>query len=75
MPARLAHVAKAYVGDKVPLIVDDCVQITGGMGVTWEHDIHMYNRRAVVGRATHGTPEEHRDWLYDFLDSTVGDAG
>ena len=71
---RLAHVAKSYVGDKTSRIVDDCVQITGGIGVTWEHDIHMYNRRAVLDRALYGSPEEHKDELYTLLDSTLGAA-
>ena len=64
---RLASVAKAYVGDRAPRVVDECVQITGGIGVTWEHDIHMYNRRAVVDRAVFGSPEEHREHLFDLL--------
>ena len=58
--ARLASVAKAYVGTHCLDIVDDCVQITGGIGVTWEHDIHLYNRRAAVDRrfsARRGTPQ------------------
>ena len=33
----------------------------GGIGVTWEHDIHLYLRRATVNRATYGTPSEHRE--------------
>ena len=61
--ARLAHIAKAYVGEHCLDIVDDCVQITGGIGVTWEHDIHLYNRRATVDRAVYGSPEEHKQWL------------
>jgi alkylation response protein AidB-like acyl-CoA dehydrogenase len=65
--ARLAHVAKAYVGEHCLDIVDDCVQITGGIGVTWEHDIHMYNRRAAVDRALYGTPEEHKECLVALL--------
>jgi alkylation response protein AidB-like acyl-CoA dehydrogenase len=64
---RLASVAKAYVGAACLDIVDDCVQITGGIGVTWEHDIHLYNRRAVVDRAVFGTPEEHREKILGFL--------
>ncbi len=59
----LASVAKAYVGDTCLDVVDDCVQITGGIGVTWEHDIHLYNRRALVDRAVYGTPEEHKEKL------------
>jgi alkylation response protein AidB-like acyl-CoA dehydrogenase len=56
----LASVAKAYVGEHAPDIVDDCVQITGGIAVTWEHDIHLYSRRAIVDRAVYGSPEEHK---------------
>ncbi|HEX9506676.1 MAG TPA: acyl-CoA dehydrogenase, partial [Acidimicrobiia bacterium] len=66
--ATLASVAKAYVGEHCVDIVDDCVQITGGIGVTWEHDIHLYNRRAAVDRAVYGTPEEHKERLYAFLE-------
>jgi alkylation response protein AidB-like acyl-CoA dehydrogenase len=59
----LASVAKAYVGEACLDVVDDCVQITGGIGVTWEHDIHMFNRRAAVDRAVLGTPEEHKQQI------------
>jgi len=65
--SRLASVAKAYIGEYCLDIVDDCVQITGGIGVTWEHDIHLYNRRAVVDRAVYGSPEEHKARLYSLL--------
>jgi alkylation response protein AidB-like acyl-CoA dehydrogenase len=66
-PAELARVAKAYVGEHATDIVDDCVQITGGIGVTWEHDIHLYGRRAIIDRATYGTPEEHKHALAQAL--------
>jgi len=66
--ARLASVAKAYVGEHSLDIVDDCVQITGGIGVTWEHDIHLYNRRAAVDRAVYGTPEEHKARIFASLE-------
>lgn len=56
----LAGAAKAYVGQHCVDLVDDCVQITGGLGVTWEHDLHLYNRRAVVDRAMYGSPALHR---------------
>lgn len=65
---KLASVAKAYVGEHCLDIVDDCVQITGGIGVTWEHDIHLYNRRAAVDRAVFGTPEEHKARLVALLE-------
>ena len=65
--SSLASAAKVYVGQHALDIVDDCVQITGGLGVTWEHDIHLYNRRAVVDRAMFGSPELHRLRLFDML--------
>jgi alkylation response protein AidB-like acyl-CoA dehydrogenase len=42
-------------------VIDDCVQISGGIGVTWEHDIHLYSRRAAVNRAVYGSPEQHKE--------------
>jgi alkylation response protein AidB-like acyl-CoA dehydrogenase len=66
--AMLASVAKVHVGRRCLDIVDDCVQITGGLGVTWEQDIHRYNRRAAVGRATFGSPEFHRRRLLAFIE-------
>ncbi len=58
---RLVSVAKAYVGDRCLDVIDDCVQINGGIGVTWEHDIHLYSRRAALNRAVYGSPEQHKE--------------
>jgi alkylation response protein AidB-like acyl-CoA dehydrogenase len=41
--------------------VQDCIQLHGGIGVTWEHDLHLYLRRATVDRLTYGTPEDHAE--------------
>ncbi|MGE0880014.1 MAG: acyl-CoA dehydrogenase family protein [Acidimicrobiia bacterium] len=59
--AELASSAKAYVSDRCPEIMQDCVQLHGGMGVTWEHDLHLYLRRATTHRGTYGGPIEHRE--------------
>lgn len=67
----LASVAKAYVGERCVDIIDDCVQITGGIAVTWEHDIHLYSRRAVLDRALYGSPEEHKYQLLAHLEGAV----
>jgi alkylation response protein AidB-like acyl-CoA dehydrogenase len=66
--AELVSVAKSYVGAKAPQIVQDCVQLHGGIGVTWEHDLHLYLRRVTVNRALFGTPEEHRRRITDLID-------
>ncbi|GAB2658748.1 acyl-CoA dehydrogenase family protein [Nocardia goodfellowii] len=66
-----AAVAKAYVGDRAPVIVQDCVQLHGGIGVTWEHDLHLYLRRVTLGRALYGTPEEQYRRITEFLEQTA----
>jgi alkylation response protein AidB-like acyl-CoA dehydrogenase len=58
---ELVSAAKAWVGPHATELVQDCVQLHGGIGVTWEHDLHLYLRRTTVNRATYGTPEEHRE--------------
>jgi alkylation response protein AidB-like acyl-CoA dehydrogenase len=58
---RLVGIAAAYVGDRCLDVIDDCVQISGGIGVTWEHDIHLYSRRVAVNRAVYGSPEQHKE--------------
>jgi alkylation response protein AidB-like acyl-CoA dehydrogenase len=58
-------VAKSYVGEYAPTMVQDCIQLHGGIGVTWEHDLHLYLRRATLYRAMFGTPEDHNLRVYE----------
>jgi alkylation response protein AidB-like acyl-CoA dehydrogenase len=58
--ARAVSTAKAYAGDYLAELVQDCVQLHGGIGVTYEHDLHLYLRRITVDRLTYGTPADHR---------------
>ncbi|ORJ63727.1 acyl-CoA dehydrogenase family protein [Mycobacterium simiae] len=60
-----ASVAKSYVGEMAGRIVQGCVQMHGGIGVTWEHDLHLYLRRVTLYRSLFGTPEEHNLRVYD----------
>lgn len=63
--AELAvSVAKSYVGEHAPGMLQDCVQLHGGIGVTWEHDLHLFLRRATLYRSMFGTPEEHNLRVY-----------
>jgi alkylation response protein AidB-like acyl-CoA dehydrogenase len=59
-----ASIAKSYVGEMAPQIVQGCVQMHGGIGVTWEHDLHLYLRRVALYRSMFGTPEEHNVRVY-----------
>jgi alkylation response protein AidB-like acyl-CoA dehydrogenase len=65
-PASIGEVvsaAKAWIGSNATEIVQDCVQLHGGIGITWEHDLHLYLRRATANRAAYGTPEDHHERL------------
>jgi alkylation response protein AidB-like acyl-CoA dehydrogenase len=57
-------VAKSYVGEHAPRMLQDCIQLHGGIGVTWEHDLHLYLRRVMLDRSLFGTPEDHNLRVY-----------
>jgi alkylation response protein AidB-like acyl-CoA dehydrogenase len=59
-PAK-ASAAKSYVGDHATFVLHECVQMHGGLGVTWEYDLHLYLRRATTNQVRYGTPSEHRE--------------
>jgi alkylation response protein AidB-like acyl-CoA dehydrogenase len=58
-----ASVAKSYVGERCPMILRECLQMHGGIGFTWEHDLHFYMRRVESNSALFGNPDYHRDRL------------
>ncbi|VEG54399.1 acyl-CoA dehydrogenase domain-containing protein [Mycolicibacterium aurum] len=70
----LASVAKAYVAERAPVILQDCVQLHGGIGVTWEHDLHLYLRRVALYRAMFGSPEDHHRIVYSLSRKTEATA-
>jgi len=72
--AELLSAAKAYIGQYGTELLQDCVQMHGGIGVTFEHDLHLYLRRFTVDRALAGTPAEHRQRLAALLDARDGEA-
>jgi len=60
---RAAHVAKAAAGEAAKLCAKDGIQIHGGIGYTWEHDLHLYIRRAYASEFLLGGVEWHHDRL------------
>jgi alkylation response protein AidB-like acyl-CoA dehydrogenase len=60
--------AKSYLGEHAGPLVQDCVQLHGGIGVTWEHDLHLYLRRITLYRSMFGTPTEHHQAIYRHVD-------
>lgn len=57
--AMWASAAKSYLAEHAGLLVQECVQLHGGIGVTWEHDLHVYLRRITLYSNLLGTPGEH----------------
>jgi len=57
---ELVSVAKAFIGTYGAELVQDCLQIHGGIGITFDHDLHLFLRRVTVNRALYGTPADHR---------------
>lgn len=58
--AVAASTAKALAGDCAALVTTDGIQMLGGLGFTWEHDIHLYVKRAMASSVLLGTAETHR---------------
>jgi alkylation response protein AidB-like acyl-CoA dehydrogenase len=67
---KLVSVAKAYVAERAPVTLQDCVQLHGGIGVTWEHDLHLYLRRIALYRAMYGSPEDHHRAVFTLSRKT-----
>jgi hypothetical protein len=64
---RACHVAKAAAGEAARRILKDGIQIHGGIGYTWEHDLHLYLRRATADEYLFGTTGWHLDRLAELL--------
>ena len=64
----LLSAGKAYVGHYGVELMHDCVQLHGGIGVTFDHDLHLYLRRVVLESGLYGTVAEHRQRLTDQLE-------
>jgi alkylation response protein AidB-like acyl-CoA dehydrogenase len=56
-----ACMAKAYASDAGWRVCTAALQVHGGIGFTWEHDLHFFLKRAKVDGMLYGSPREHRD--------------
>jgi alkylation response protein AidB-like acyl-CoA dehydrogenase len=65
--AETVSIAKSYISDRGPAIVRDCLQLHGGIGFTWEFDLHLFLRRAESNAALYGGSDRHRDRLASML--------
>lgn len=61
--AAAAAVAKAYASDAARTVGNRGIQVHGGMGFTWENDLHLYYRRAKASETLLGDATFHREQL------------
>jgi alkylation response protein AidB-like acyl-CoA dehydrogenase len=71
---RLAEVrvavalAQAHCADVAVRAAEECVQLHGGIGFTWEHPAHLYLKRAKADALAFGTADQHRTRLAELVD-------
>jgi alkylation response protein AidB-like acyl-CoA dehydrogenase len=66
-PARATSVAKMEASDAAVANGRACVQAHGGMGFTWEVDVHLYLKRAHVLATSFGSADDHADTMASLL--------
>ena len=69
-----AHVAALRAGEAYRAVTESATKLFGGVGVSWEHDAHLYYRRAWSAERLSGGPQAHRAAIID-LHGPVGLAG
>ncbi len=65
--ALAVAMAKAAAGDCQKLMAKEGIQIHGGIGFTWEHDMHLYVKRVKSGEAVFGTAATQRQRVADLI--------
>jgi alkylation response protein AidB-like acyl-CoA dehydrogenase len=65
--ARVASLAKATCSEAYFQCAADCLQIHGGVGFTWEVDVHLHLKRARAGEGFLGTPAWHRERVAQLI--------
>ncbi|WP_329562896.1 acyl-CoA dehydrogenase family protein [Kitasatospora sp. NBC_01266] len=64
----LVAVAASHCGTVAVRAAEECVQLHGGIGMTWEHPAHLYLKRAKADQLALGTPGRHRARLAELVD-------
>lgn len=65
--AKAAAVAGSHCSETFVRVASDALQLHGGLGMAWEHDCHLYLRRAKDAESFLGSPMEHRRLLMQAL--------
>ena len=62
-----ASMAKAWCSDASRRVMATGLQVHGGIGFTWEHDMHLYLKRAQLDQVSYGDAAFHRDRIAELL--------
>jgi alkylation response protein AidB-like acyl-CoA dehydrogenase len=62
-----ASTAKAFTSDGISRLAGEALQVHGGIGFTWEHDLHLFLRRIKADEQLYGDAAVHRERLCEFL--------
>jgi alkylation response protein AidB-like acyl-CoA dehydrogenase len=69
-----ASSAKAWCADAGVRVIETALQVFGGIGFTWDHDAHLYLKRAQLDALTFGGARAHRDRLARLLTTRLPDG-
>jgi alkylation response protein AidB-like acyl-CoA dehydrogenase len=67
-----ASAAKAYASDAGWRVSASSLQVHGGIGFTWEHDLHFFLKRAKTDGHLFGTARQHRDRVAELSMARAG---
>lgn len=60
--------AQAHCSRAAVRAAEECVQLHGGLGMTWEHPAHLYLKRAKADEIAYGTPGRHRETIAELVE-------
>jgi alkylation response protein AidB-like acyl-CoA dehydrogenase len=64
---RAASLAKSYCSEAAAFITAETLQLHGGIGFTWEHDLHLFLKRAEANAHAYGDARWHREQVAELL--------
>ncbi len=65
--SQAVPMAKAYCSDMCKTVASEAIQVHGGIGFTWEHDMHLFYRRGLASEAAFGSAPVHREVVAQAL--------
>ncbi len=70
-PGLVTSIAQAVASSAFSRVATDTIQVHGGIGFTWEHQAHLYFKRAMTDAVLLGSAEQHRSRVADMVLDTA----